>query len=74
MTGIGTLLQLKVTRFTGIGLPVVIGSAIQTVTPLVNIGSTLGIGAMYGATIGAGIFVFLIAGILLSYVVFSHQL
>lgn len=63
MTGIGTLLQLKVTRFTGIGLPVVIGSAIQTVTPLVNIGSTLGIGAMYGATIGAGIFVFLIAGI-----------
>ncbi|QOD85990.1 purine permease [Weissella viridescens] len=63
MTGIGTLLQLKVTRFTGIGLPVVIGSAIQTVTPLVNIGSTLGIGAMYGATIGAGVFVFLIAGI-----------
>lgn len=63
MTGIGTLLQLKQTRFTGIGLPVVIGSAIQTVTPLVNIGSTLGIGAMYGATIGAGIFVFLIAGI-----------
>lgn len=63
MTGIGTLLQLKTTRFTGIGLPVVLGSAIQSVTPLVNIGNTLGIGAMYGATIGAGIFVFLIAGL-----------
>lgn len=63
MTGIGPLLQLKQTRFTGIGFPVVIGSAIQTVTPLVNIGSTLGIGAMYGAIIGAGIFIFLIAGI-----------
>lgn len=58
MTGIGTLLQLKTTRFTGIGLPVVLGSAIQSVTPLVNIGNTLGIGAMYGATIGARIFVF----------------
>lgn len=63
MTGIGTLLQLKTTRLTGIGLPVVLGSAIQTVTPLVNIGNTLGIGAMYGATIGAGVFVFLIAGL-----------
>ncbi|TYC49816.1 purine permease [Weissella muntiaci] len=63
MTGIGTLLQLKATRITGIAMPVVLGSAIQTVSPLINIGSTLGIGAMYGATIAAGIFVFLIAGL-----------
>lgn len=63
MTGIGTLLQLKSTRLTGIAMPVVLGSAIQSVSPLVNIGSTLGIGAMYGATIAAGIFVFLIAGL-----------
>ncbi|KRN74946.1 hypothetical protein IV73_GL000701 [Weissella kandleri] len=62
MTGIGTLLQLKTTRITGIAMPVVLGSAIQSVTPLINIGGTLGVGAMYGATIVAGIFVFLIAG------------
>lgn len=63
MTGIGTLLQLKSTRLTGIAMPVVLGSAIQSVSPLINIGGTLGIGAMYGATISAGIFVFLIAGL-----------
>ncbi|CAM3811698.1 purine permease [Weissella cibaria] len=63
MTGIGTLLQLKSTRLTGIAMPVVLGSAIQSVSPLINIGGTLGIGAMYGATISAGVFVFLIAGL-----------
>lgn len=63
MTGIGTLFQLKSTRFTGIAMPVVLGSAIQSVSPLINIGGSLGIGAMYGATIAAGIFVFLIAGL-----------
>lgn len=63
MTGIGTLLQLKITRLTGIAMPVVLGSAIQSVSPLINIGGTLGIGAMYGATISAGVFVFLIAGL-----------
>ena len=63
MTGIGTLLQLKSTRLTGIAMPVVLGSAIQSVSPLINIGGMLGIGAMYGATISAGVFVFLIAGL-----------
>ncbi|WP_134645025.1 nucleobase:cation symporter-2 family protein [Weissella cibaria] len=63
MTGIGTLLQLKSTRLTGIAMPVVLGSAIQSVSPLINIGGTFGIGAMYGATISAGVFVFLIAGL-----------
>jgi xanthine permease len=63
MTGVGTLLQLKSTRFTGIAMPVVLGSAIQSVTPLINIGGALGVGAMYGATISAGVFVFLIAGV-----------
>lgn len=63
MTGIGTFLQLKSTRLTGIAMPVVLGSAIQSVSPLINIGGTLGIGAMYGATISAGVFVFLIAGL-----------
>lgn len=63
MTGIGTLLQLKSTRLTGIAMLVVLGSAIQSVSPLINIGGTFGIGAMYGATISAGVFVFLIAGL-----------
>ena len=63
MCGIATLLQLKQTALTGIGLPVVLGCAVQAVTPLESIGSKLGITYMYGAIIASGIFVFLIAGI-----------
>ena len=62
MCGIATLLQLKRTPLTGIGLPVVLGCAVQAVTPLETIGGKLGITYMYGAIIAAGIFVFLIAG------------
>lgn len=63
MCGIATLLQLKRTPLTGIGLPVVLGCAIQVVTPLSSIGQNMGIGVMYGSIIGAGIFVFLISGL-----------
>lgn len=62
MCGVATLLQLKQTPVTGIGLPVVLGCAVQAVTPLESIGGKLGITYMYGAIIAAGIFVFLIAG------------
>ncbi|MDO4902776.1 MAG: nucleobase:cation symporter-2 family protein [Limosilactobacillus sp.] len=62
MCGIATLLQLKRTPLTGIGLPVVLGCAVQAVQPLEAIGGKLGITYMYGAIIAAGIFVFLIAG------------
>ncbi|WP_338087577.1 nucleobase:cation symporter-2 family protein [Levilactobacillus namurensis] len=62
MCGIATLLQLKRTRFTGIALPVVLGCAVQAVTPLSAIGRNYGVGTMYGAIIGAGLFVFLSAG------------
>lgn len=62
MCGVATLLQLKRTAITGIGLPVVLGCAVQAVTPLESIGGKLGITYMYGAIIAAGIFVFLIAG------------
>jgi xanthine permease len=61
-TGLATLFQLKQTPITGIALPVVLGSSIQAVSPLINIGSSLGWGAMYGATIVAGLFVILISG------------
>ncbi|WP_461240292.1 nucleobase:cation symporter-2 family protein [Paucilactobacillus sp. N302-9] len=63
MCGIATLLQLKRTALTGIGLPVVLGCAVQAVAPLSSIGGTQGITYMYGAIIAAGIFVFLIAGL-----------
>ncbi|WEL48899.1 nucleobase:cation symporter-2 family protein [Enterococcus casseliflavus] len=63
MCGIATLLQLVVTRFFGIGLPVVLGCAIQAVSPLILIGTKSGISAIYGAIIAAGIFIVLIAGI-----------
>lgn len=63
MCGVATLLQLFANKFFGIGLPVVLGCAIQAVSPLILIGSKSGIGAMYGAIICAGIFVVLISGI-----------
>lgn len=62
MCGVATLLQLTVNKFFGIGLPVVLGCAIQAVSPLILIGTQKGIGAMYGAIIVAGVFVVLIAG------------
>lgn len=63
MCGIATLLQIKRTPWTGIGLPVVLGCAVEYVAPLQHIGKTLGPGYMYGGIIAAGIFIFLISGI-----------
>jgi xanthine permease len=63
MCGLATLLQLLRNRYFGIGLPVVLGCAIQAVAPLQMIGKNFSIGAMYGAIIVAGIFVFCIAGL-----------
>lgn len=63
MCGVATLLQLVTTKFFGIGLPVVLGCAIQAVAPLIMIGSNKGIGAIYGSIIAAGIFIVLISGI-----------
>lgn len=62
MCGLATLLQLFRNRYFGIGLPVVLGCAIQAVAPLEMIGKKFTINTMYGAIIAAGIFVFLIAG------------
>ena len=63
MCGLATLVQLLKKRYFGIGLPVVLGCAIQAVAPLILIGQKYSIGTMYGAIIVAGIFVFLIAGV-----------
>lgn len=61
MCGLATLLQLLKNRYFGIGLPVVLGCAIQAVAPLELIGQKFSINAMYGAIIVAGIFVICIA-------------
>ena len=57
-----TLIQLFRNKYFGIGLPVVLGCAIQAVAPLEMIGRKFTINTMYGAIIASGIFVFLIAG------------
>ncbi len=58
MCGLATALQLLRNRYFGIGLPVVLGCAIQAVAPLQMIGKKFTIGTMYGAIIVAGVFVF----------------
>ncbi|KRN27274.1 Xanthine uracil permease [Lactobacillus selangorensis] len=62
MCGVATLLQVYGNRYFGIGLPVILGCAIQAVEPLKMIGKNFSIGTMYGAIIAAGIFIYLIAG------------
>ncbi|KRM73088.1 nucleobase:cation symporter-2 family protein [Lacticaseibacillus brantae] len=62
MCGVATALQIFSNRFFGIGLPVVLGCAVQAVAPLIMIGQKFDIQTMYGAIIAAGLFVFLIGG------------
>ncbi|HEP6147254.1 TPA: purine permease [Streptococcus pyogenes] len=63
MCGVATFLQLKLTKHTGVGLPVVLGCAFQSVAPLSIIGAQQGSGAMFGALIASGTYVILVAGI-----------
>ena len=63
MCGIATFLQLQLHKHFGIGLPVVLGVAFQSVAPLTIIGQSHGSGAMFGALIVSGIFVVLISGV-----------
>ena len=62
MCGFATLIQLFRNKYFGIGLPVVLGCAIQAVAPLEMIGQKFTMNTMDGAIIASGIFVFLIAG------------
>jgi xanthine permease len=62
MCGVATALQLLTNKVFGIGLPVILGCAVQSVTPLIMIGQKFDIQTMYGAIIAAGVFVFLISG------------
>ncbi|MCF6514758.1 purine permease [Lactobacillus sp. S2-2] len=63
MCGIATFLQLFKNKYFGIGLPVILGCAVQAVEPLKMIGKNFDINTMYGAIIVAGIFVLLISGV-----------
>ena len=57
MCGVATFLQLQLNKYFGIGLPVVLGVAFQSVAPLIMIGQSHGSGAMFGALIASGIYV-----------------
>lgn len=61
MCGIATLLQVHRTPFSGIALPVVLGSAVEYLMPMEHIGTHLGWGYMYGSIIITGIFIILIS-------------
>ncbi|WP_029764327.1 solute carrier family 23 protein, partial [Streptococcus agalactiae] len=63
MCGIATLLQLQLSKHFGVGLPVVLGCAFQSVAPLSIIGAQQGSGYMFGALIASRIYVVLVAGI-----------
>ncbi|MEY8435430.1 nucleobase:cation symporter-2 family protein [Streptococcus hyointestinalis] len=63
MCGIATFLQVQLRKHFGVGLPVVLGVAFQSVAPLSIIGAKHGSGTMFGALIASGIFVIVIAGV-----------
>ncbi|WP_445488032.1 nucleobase:cation symporter-2 family protein [Niallia sp. 03133] len=59
--GIATLLQAWKNKYLGIGLPVVLGSSFVAVTPMISIGGTYGVSAIYGAIIFTGLFIVIFA-------------
>ena len=63
MCGVATFLQLQLNKHFGIGLPIVLGVAFQSVAPLIMIGQSHGSGAMFGALIASGIYVVIISGV-----------
>ncbi|WP_276731013.1 nucleobase:cation symporter-2 family protein [Bacillus sp. (in: firmicutes)] len=62
MCGTATLLQLWKNRYFGIGLPVVLGCTFTAVGPMISIGGTYGVSAIYGAIIAAGLTIILASG------------
>ncbi|WP_268877087.1 nucleobase:cation symporter-2 family protein [Niallia nealsonii] len=59
--GLATLLQAWKNKYLGIGLPVVLGSSFVAVTPMISIGTTYGVTAIYGAIIVTGLFIVICA-------------
>ena len=63
MCGVATFLQLQLNKHFGIGLPIVLGVAFQSIAPLIMIGQSHGSGAMFGALIASGIYIVLVSGV-----------
>lgn len=61
MCGVATILQVWKKKYSGIGLPVVLGCTFTAVGPMIAIGNTYGIPAIYGAILVSGLFILLIA-------------
>ncbi|MGC4377455.1 nucleobase:cation symporter-2 family protein [Fictibacillus sp. Mic-4] len=62
-SGLATLLQVWSNRFFGIGLPVVLGCTFTAVGPMLAIGKSFGMTAIYGSIIFSGLIVVLISGL-----------
>ena len=74
MCGIATLLQVWRGKVVGIGLPVVLGCTFTAVTPIITIGNTVSINAIYGSIIASGLIIFLISGVFGNFVKFFPPL
>ncbi len=61
MCGIATILQVWKNKFSGIGLPVVLGCTFTAVGPIINIANTYSIQSVYGSILVSGLIVALIA-------------
>ncbi|MBP2241303.1 xanthine permease [Cytobacillus eiseniae] len=59
-SGIATILQVWRNKYFGIGLPIVLGCTFTAVAPIIAIGNSYGISAIYGAIIVSGVFVVVI--------------
>lgn len=61
MCGVATILQVWKNKFSGIGLPVILGCTFTAVGPIINIANTYSIQSVYGAILVSGLIVVLIA-------------
>ncbi|PYE44343.1 purine permease [Paenibacillus barcinonensis] len=61
--GVATLLQVWGNKYFGVGLPVMLGCAFQAVSPMIIIGQSSGVSAIYGAIIASGLFVLIFSGL-----------
>ena len=63
MCGVATILQVWKNKFSGIGLPVVLGCTFTAVGPIINIANSYSIQSVYGSILISGLIVVLIAPI-----------
>src|SRR5699024_9385640 len=63
MCGVATILQVWKNKFSGIGLPVVLGCTFTAVGPIINIANSYSIESVYGSILVSGLIVVLIASI-----------